>query len=116
MQRSKNDVWVGLFVLLGAVAVLFLACLFLAPLAGHDQQANNRPETAMGLVSLLPYASEFGVRQSAVAGLDRGWRLHALHRAAVNVAATDRPSKQTAQDGKHIAPIGDLSVRHPIEH
>ena len=25
MQRSKNDVWVGLFVLLGAVAVLFLA-------------------------------------------------------------------------------------------
>ncbi len=25
MSRSKNDVWVGLFVLLGAVAVLFLA-------------------------------------------------------------------------------------------
>ena len=25
MERSKNDVWVGLFVLLGAVAVLFLA-------------------------------------------------------------------------------------------
>ena len=25
MQRSKNDVWVGLFVSLGAVAVLFLA-------------------------------------------------------------------------------------------
>lgn len=25
MQSSKNDVWVGLFVLLGAVAVLFLA-------------------------------------------------------------------------------------------
>lgn len=25
MQRSKNDVWVGLFVLLGAAAVLFLA-------------------------------------------------------------------------------------------
>ncbi len=25
MGRSKNDVWVGLFVLLGAVAVLFLA-------------------------------------------------------------------------------------------
>ena len=25
MQRSKNDVWVGLFVMLGAVAVLFLA-------------------------------------------------------------------------------------------
>jgi phospholipid/cholesterol/gamma-HCH transport system substrate-binding protein len=25
MQRSKNDVWVGLFVLLGALAVLFLA-------------------------------------------------------------------------------------------
>jgi phospholipid/cholesterol/gamma-HCH transport system substrate-binding protein len=25
MQRSKNDVWVGLFVLLGAIAVLFLA-------------------------------------------------------------------------------------------
>jgi phospholipid/cholesterol/gamma-HCH transport system substrate-binding protein len=25
MQRSKNDVWVGLFVVLGAVAVLFLA-------------------------------------------------------------------------------------------
>jgi phospholipid/cholesterol/gamma-HCH transport system substrate-binding protein len=25
MQRSKNDVWVGLFVLLGATAILFLA-------------------------------------------------------------------------------------------
>ena len=25
MQRSKNDVWVGLFVLIGAIAVLFLA-------------------------------------------------------------------------------------------
>ena len=25
MQRSKNDVWVGLFVLLGAAALLFLA-------------------------------------------------------------------------------------------
>ena len=25
MQRSKNDVWVGLFVLIGAVALLFLA-------------------------------------------------------------------------------------------
>ena len=25
MERSKNDVWVGLFVLLGAVAVVFLA-------------------------------------------------------------------------------------------
>ncbi len=25
MQRSKNDVWVGLFVLAGAVAILFLA-------------------------------------------------------------------------------------------
>ena len=25
MQRSKNDLWVGLFVLLGAVAILFLA-------------------------------------------------------------------------------------------
>jgi phospholipid/cholesterol/gamma-HCH transport system substrate-binding protein len=25
MQRSKNDVWVGLFVLVGALAVLFLA-------------------------------------------------------------------------------------------
>jgi len=25
MQRSRNDVWVGLFVAIGAVAVLFLA-------------------------------------------------------------------------------------------
>jgi phospholipid/cholesterol/gamma-HCH transport system substrate-binding protein len=25
MQRSKNDVWVGLFVMIGAVAILFLA-------------------------------------------------------------------------------------------
>ena len=28
MQRSKNDVWVGLFVLIGAVAILFLALQF----------------------------------------------------------------------------------------
>ena len=27
MQRSKNDVWVGLFVLLGAAAILFLALM-----------------------------------------------------------------------------------------
>ena len=25
MQKSRNDVWVGLFVILGAVAILFLA-------------------------------------------------------------------------------------------
>ena len=25
MQRSRNDVWVGLFVLIGAAALLFLA-------------------------------------------------------------------------------------------
>ncbi|HMS05806.1 MAG TPA: outer membrane lipid asymmetry maintenance protein MlaD, partial [Burkholderiaceae bacterium] len=25
MQRSKNDIWVGLFVLVGVLAVLFLA-------------------------------------------------------------------------------------------
>jgi phospholipid/cholesterol/gamma-HCH transport system substrate-binding protein len=25
MERSKNDVWVGLFVLVGAAAILFLA-------------------------------------------------------------------------------------------
>ncbi len=25
MQRSRNDLWVGLFVLIGAVAILFLA-------------------------------------------------------------------------------------------
>ena len=25
MQRSKNDIWVGLFVLIGAAALLFLA-------------------------------------------------------------------------------------------
>ena len=25
MERSKNDIWVGLFVILGAVAILFLA-------------------------------------------------------------------------------------------
>ena len=25
MQRSRNDVWVGLFVLIGAAAILFLA-------------------------------------------------------------------------------------------
>jgi len=25
MQRSKNDVWVGMFVIIGAVAILFLA-------------------------------------------------------------------------------------------
>ena len=25
MQRSKNDLWVGLFVMLGAVALVFLA-------------------------------------------------------------------------------------------
>lgn len=25
MQRSKNDIWVGMFVLIGAVAILFMA-------------------------------------------------------------------------------------------
>ena len=70
----------------------------------------------MRVVGLIPDAPEFEVRQPAVAGLNRKWRLHALHRAAVNIATTYRPSKQSSEDGKHVASIGALSVRHPIEH
>ncbi|MDO5654480.1 MAG: outer membrane lipid asymmetry maintenance protein MlaD, partial [Brachymonas sp.] len=44
MQRSKSDLWVGLFVLLGAVALLFLALqagnlLSLAPRSGYQIRA-----------------------------------------------------------------------------
>lgn len=41
MQRSKNDVWVGLFVLLGAAAILFLA-LQAANLLSLNFQATYR--------------------------------------------------------------------------
>ena len=41
MQRSKNDVWVGLFVLIGAVAILFLA-LQAANLLNLSFQSNYR--------------------------------------------------------------------------
>ena len=41
MQRSKNDIWVGLFVLLGAAAVLFLA-LQSANLLSLNFQSNYR--------------------------------------------------------------------------
>ena len=43
MQRSKNDVWVGLFVLLGAAAVLFLA-LQAANLLSLSFQSSYRVE------------------------------------------------------------------------
>ena len=41
MQASKNDVWVGLFVLLGALAMLFLA-LQSANLLGINFEATHR--------------------------------------------------------------------------
>lgn len=41
MQRSKNDIWVGLFVLLGAAALLFLA-LQSANLLNLNFQSNYR--------------------------------------------------------------------------
>ena len=43
MQRSKNDVWVGLFVLLGAAAILFLA-LQAANLLNLSFQSSYRVE------------------------------------------------------------------------
>lgn len=43
MQRSKNDVWVGLFVLIGAAAILFLA-LQAANLLNLSFQATYRVE------------------------------------------------------------------------
>ncbi len=41
MQRSKNDVWVGLFVLIGAVAILFLALQAANLLSLNFQSAYN---------------------------------------------------------------------------
>ena len=41
MQRSKNDVWVGLFVLLGAAAILFLALKSANLLSLNFQTAYN---------------------------------------------------------------------------
>lgn len=43
MQRSKNDIWVGLFVMLGAAAILFLA-LQAANLLNLSFQSNYRVE------------------------------------------------------------------------
>ena len=43
MQRSKNDVWVGLFVLIGAAAILFLA-LQAANLLNLSFQSSYRVE------------------------------------------------------------------------
>jgi phospholipid/cholesterol/gamma-HCH transport system substrate-binding protein len=43
MQRSKNDVWVGIFVLIGAVAILFLA-LQSANLLSLNFQSSYRVE------------------------------------------------------------------------
>ena len=44
MQRSKADIWVGLFVLAGAIALLFLALqagnlLSIAPRKGYEIRA-----------------------------------------------------------------------------
>ena len=52
MGRSKNDVWVGLFVLLGAVAVLFLALKSANLLQwnfSHDYQVSAKFDNIGGL-------------------------------------------------------------------
>lgn len=59
MQRSKNDVWVGLFVLIGAAAILFLA-LQSANLLSLSFQAtyrvNAKFDNVVGSNPKRPYA------------------------------------------------------------
>ena len=63
MQRSKNDVWVGLFVLIGAAAVLFLA-LQAANLLNLNFQSTYRVEARFDNIGgLKPKAA---VRSSGV--------------------------------------------------
>lgn len=63
MQRSKNDVWVGLFVLIGAVAILFLA-LQAANLLNLNFQSTYRIEARFDNIGgLKPKAA---VRSSGV--------------------------------------------------
>ncbi|WP_322993112.1 outer membrane lipid asymmetry maintenance protein MlaD [Limnohabitans sp.] len=52
MQNSKNDVWVGLFVMLGAVAVLFLALKaanLLTWSLNHDYEVSAKFDNIGGL-------------------------------------------------------------------
>lgn len=63
MQRSKNDVWVGLFVLIGGVAILFLA-LQAANLLNLNFQSTYRIEARFDNIGgLKPKAA---VRSSGV--------------------------------------------------
>ncbi|OGB01081.1 MAG: outer membrane lipid asymmetry maintenance protein MlaD [Burkholderiales bacterium RIFCSPHIGHO2_12_FULL_61_11] len=63
MQRSKNDVWVGLFVLIGAAAILFLA-LQAANLLNLSFQSSYRVEANFDNIGgLKPKAA---VRSSGV--------------------------------------------------
>ena len=63
MQRSKNDVWVGLFVLIGAAAILFLA-LQAANLLNLNFQSTYRIEARFDNIGgLKPKAA---VRSSGV--------------------------------------------------
>ena len=62
MGRSKNDVWVGLFVLLGALAVLFLALKSANLLQwnfSHDYQVSAKFDNIGGLKPGAAVAFEF---------------------------------------------------------
>ena len=57
MQRSKNDVWVGLFVLLGAAAILFLALKSANLLSMNFQTTYNFTARFDNVGGLNPHAA-----------------------------------------------------------
>ena len=55
MQRSKNDIWVGLFVLIGAAAVLFLALQSANLLSLKPQTAVKSAGVVVGRVESINF-------------------------------------------------------------
>lgn len=93
MQRSKNDVWVGLFVMLGAVALVFLALLvrhrkMLADLyASRTSTRHKRSEKARIFAHLKSDYAKLKESWGGYAGYDR-WFAEPLTNAHLSAVGT----------------------------
>jgi hypothetical protein len=64
---------------------------------------------------MFPNQRQFLIRELSIAGLDCWRRLHAFHWAAINIAATDRPTEHPPEHRENITTIGRLMFGHSIK-
>ena len=100
MQRSKNDVWVGLFVLIGLAAVLFLA-LKSANLGRADIGATqNRLEAT--LLNIESNANNLVASRSRITDADFAAETTELSRSQVLGQAAQAMLAQANQAGQQV--------------